>query len=96
MAGTALSIHGVIAVANAVFQQRLDPKVVLTPLTQPVHVNGEAVDYFSYKNPVWEKSGALVAAEDKDGNERLTLRMSFQTRKAVADELKSRTGIVSA
>lgn len=96
MAGTALSVHGIIAVANAVWEQDLDPAQVLAPLAEPVYLGGEAVDYFSYSNPVWTKIGALVPSTDKDGVERLTLRMSFQTRKATADELMRRVGLVSA
>ena len=93
MAGTALSIHGVIAVANEVYLQGLDPKNVLAPLGEPVYYGGKGVDYFSYENPIWMKIGALVNAVGKDGEERKTLRMSFQTRAAVANELKARTGI---
>ncbi|GEA90106.1 hypothetical protein [Cellulomonas cellasea] len=94
MAGTALSIHGVIAVADAVYQQGLDAAKVLAPLAEPVYQNGEALDYFSYDNPVWTKLGALVPSTDSSGVEKLTLRMSFQTRKSVANELLRRVGVV--
>jgi hypothetical protein len=96
MAGTALSIHGVIAVASEVYIQDLDPKKVLAPLGEPVYYGGKGVDYFSYENPIWMKIGALVSSVGKDGQERQTLRMSFQTRSAVANELKSRTGIAAS
>jgi len=92
MAGTALSIHGVIAVADEVYRQNLDAHKVLEPLGEPVFVGGKEIDYFSYHNPTWAKIGALVTSEDSAGNERLTLRMSFQTRKAMAEELKRRVG----
>lgn len=95
MAGTALSIHGVIAVADEIYKQDLDPSEVLAPLAEPVYLAGSPVDYFSYENPVWAKIGALVTSEDKAGETRLTLRMSFQTRKAMAEELKRRTGLAS-
>ncbi|GAB2460576.1 hypothetical protein [Xylanimonas ulmi] len=94
MAGTALSVHGVIAVANAIYTQGLDPQQVLAPLAEPVYHGGKGLDYFSYENPVWTKIGALVPATDKGGQDRLTLRMSFQTRKAVADELMRRVGLM--
>jgi DNA-sulfur modification-associated len=96
MAGTALSVHGVIAVADEVYRQRLDAAEVLSALGEPVYHNGEAIDYFSYQNPIWAKTGALVTSQDKAGNNRLTLRMSFQTRKAVADELKRQVGLAEA
>jgi hypothetical protein len=96
MAGTALSIHGVIAIANEIYQNDLDPMTVLAPLGEPVFVGGQEIDYFSYDNPVWSRIGALVVTQDDDGTERKQLRMSFQTRKAVAEELKRRVGLVTA
>lgn len=88
MAGTALSIHGIIAIAYEIFKRGLTPKDVLLPLAEPVYVDGEAVDYFSYQNPIWAKLGALV-----DTNGKKQLRMSFQTRRTVAAELKRRLGL---
>lgn len=93
MAGTALSIHGLIAVANEVYAKDLDPATLLGPLGQTVDVDDEAVDYFSYDNPAWLKLGALVEVEDVEGNVKKQLRMSFQTRRAMAEELKRRTGL---
>ena len=88
MAGTALSIHGIIAVASAIYRQELDVASVLAPLGEPVYVNGERVDYFSYSNPTWQRIGAIV---DTDG--RFQLRMSFQSRRAIATELLRRVGV---
>ena len=96
MAGTALSIHGVIAIAYEVYKRDLEPGTVLGRLAEPIYIGGEPIDYFSYENPAWTKTGALVLAEDRDGNPRKTLRMSFQTRKSVADELKHRVGLEDA
>lgn len=91
MAGTALTIHGVIAVAYEIYKRNLEPAEVLAPLAEPVYVEGEKVDYFSYKNPVWGKLGALVSTEGKQ-----QLRMSFQTRRSVANELMRRVGLEEA
>lgn len=88
MAGTALSIHGAIAVAYEIYKRDLDPAEVLAPLAEPVYTEGEKVDYFSYQNPVWTKLGALVNTSGKQ-----QLRMSFQTRRAVAAELMRRVGL---
>jgi hypothetical protein len=88
MAGTALSIHGLIAVASAIYAKKLDPASVLAQLGEPVIVGDEPVDYFSYLNPTWQRIGALV---DADG--RPQLRMSFQSRRAMAGELLSRVGL---
>lgn len=57
MAGTALSIHGVIAVADEVYRQNLDAAKVLEPLSEPVFIGGKEIDYFSYENPAWTKMG---------------------------------------
>lgn len=93
MAGTALSIHGIIAIADEIYSQNLDTAKVLEPLSAPFFVDGKQIDYFSYENPVWPKIGTLVTTEDAAGNARLNLRMSFQSRKAMADELKHRVGL---
>lgn len=88
MAGTALSIHGVIAVAYEIYKRDLDASEVLAALAEPVYIEGKKVDYFSYENPVWTKLGALVETSGKQ-----QLRMSFQTRRAVAAELMRRMGL---
>jgi hypothetical protein len=93
MAGTALSIHGVIAVADEIYRQDLDAAEVLATLGEPVYHGGNAIDYFSYENSVWASIGTLVPSTDQEGNNRMTLRMSFQTRKAMADELKRKVGL---
>jgi hypothetical protein len=94
MAGTALSIHGVVAVADAAYTARIDVASALAHLGEDIYVDGRAVDYFAYDNPTWLRIGALVTTEDKDGNERKSIRMSFQSRKAVANELKHKTGLL--
>jgi hypothetical protein len=88
MAGTALSIHGLIAVASAIYAKKLDPASALARLGEPVVVDGEPVDYFSYRNPTWQRIGALVDAEGRH-----QLRMSFQSRRAVVSELLNQLGL---
>jgi hypothetical protein len=88
MAGTALSIHGLIAVASTTYAKNLDPSTVLAPLGEPVSIDGELVDYFSYRNPSWQRIGALV-----DAGNRLQLRMSFQSRRSVVAEMLSQVGL---
>lgn len=89
MAGTALSIHGLIAVASQIHEQKLDPASVLSRLGEPVVVDGRHVDYFSYQNPTWKAIGVLV-----DTKGRPQLRMSFQSRRAMAEELLNQTELV--
>ncbi len=87
MSGTALSVHGLIAVASAMFKHHIDPATVLPKLKEPVIVNGESLDYFDYNNPAWVQSGILVFAPDAEGNIKKQQRMSFQTRREMAAEL---------
>lgn len=87
LAGTAVSIHGLIAVADVLYRKEL-PLTSLSRLASEVSVDGRSVDYFSYDNPNWLQIGVLVMAKDKDGNDRKQLRMSFQTRSAMGKELK--------
>ena len=101
MAGTAVSIHGLIAAMYAMWRDEVDPAVAFKALadteTVTVKVDGGTftrdVDYFSYQNPVWQRLGILIPSPDKEGNERLTLRMSFQTRSAMGKELKAKMGL---
>lgn len=99
MAGSALSVHGVIAVFSAIYPgsdlsalSKLGAKVQLVTSdgAQVLDGGGEPrfVDFFSHENPVWEQEGILV--QGKNG---LTTRMSFQTRKAMADALRKQVGL---
>jgi len=102
IAGTAVSIHGVIAAMYAMYESDTDPHVAFKALhgaTVPIktviddQTYTHEVDYFSYENPVWQRLGILVPSTDKAGKERLTLRMSFQTRTAMGKELKAKLGL---
>jgi hypothetical protein len=96
MAGTALSVHGLIAAANALYHQGIDPALVLPALQDTVAGDdGTDADYFSYRNPLWVRVGVLTLAEDKDGSERKQLRMSFPSRRAIADELMRKLRVAS-
>lgn len=97
VAGTAVSIHGIIALASAMKDggvplaelKQLKSSVIVATDGQP----DRAVDYFDYDNELWTQIGVLVTSTDKTGALRKTLRMSFQTRKAVGDALKDKLGI---
>jgi hypothetical protein len=96
IAGTALSVHGLIAAADALYQQSINPALVMPALQDPAIVDGENVDYFSYDNPLWLRIGVLALAEGKDGTQRKQLRMSFPSRRAIADELKRKLRVTTA
>jgi len=96
IAGTAVSVHGVVALADAMRAQSI-PLSELSKLNSTVTINEDGterqVDYFSYDNPLWLTVGVLTLAQDKAGNPRKTLRMSFQTRRAMGDALKAKLGL---
>lgn len=90
VAGTAISIHGAIALADAMHTSNASFKLLENLRTSvKVTVDGELreVDYFSYDNPLWINIGVLAYSKGKSGNTRRTLRMSFQSRRAVRDAL---------
>jgi hypothetical protein len=95
IAGTAVSIYGIVAIASAMFESNEAPSASrFVALKADVRAgNGGMVDYMSYDNDLWTKIGVLVLSEDKAGNPKKSLRMSFQTRKAMADEMLRRVGL---
>ena len=95
IAGTALSVHGLIAAADALYQHSIVPASVLPELKDTVVVDGLEVDYFSYDNPLWLRIGVLATAESKDGTLRKQLRVSFPSRRAIADELKRKLRVAT-
>jgi DNA-sulfur modification-associated len=96
IAGTALSIHGVLALADAM-RTGGTPVTALGALQDQVTINENSqerkVDYFDYDNPLWTSIGVLVLSKDRTGNTRKTLRMSFQTRKALGTALIDKLGL---
>jgi hypothetical protein len=93
ISGTALSIHGLIAAASSMYVHNIEPSTVLQKLKEPVTVDGKTIDYFDYGNPLWVNAGILVLAPDTDGNIRKQLRMSFQSRREMATELRRRLSL---
>jgi hypothetical protein len=91
-----VSVHGAIALADAMRTQSV-PLSELSKLSSTVTINEDGterqVDFFSYDNPLWITVGVLTLAPDKTGNSRKTLRMSFQSRRAMRDALKARLGL---
>lgn len=99
LAGSALSVHGVIAVFSALYPgtnfsdlAKLNAKVSLvdehgTPMRDGAG-QPRSVDFFSHENPEWERQGILV-----QGKKGLTTRMSFQTRKAMTEVLRKQLGL---
>lgn len=96
VAGTALSIHGAIALADQM-RTAAAPLTKLSALQSRVVINQDGddrtIDFFDYANPLWTNIGVLVLSQDKAGNSRKTLRMSFQTRKAMGMALVEKVGI---
>lgn len=96
VAGTAVSIHGVIALADSMRTSGAS-LTKLSALKSTVSIDEDgverAVDYFNYDNPLWLSIGVLALAKDKKGNPRRTLRVSFQTRRAMAAALIEKVGV---
>ncbi len=99
LAGSAVSVHGIISVFSAIYPgtdlsvlAKLNGAVQLTDTDgNPVLDGGgepRVVDFFSYDNPIWVTEGVL--APGKNG---LGLRMSFQTRKAMAAVIRQQLGL---
>jgi len=95
IAGTAISVHGLIAAADALYQHGVEPKSVLPLLRDTVEVDGQKMDYFSYDNPLWLRIGVLALAEARDGTLRKQLRVSFPSRRAIAEELRRKLRVTS-
>lgn len=96
VAGTAVSIHGVIALADAMYSQGMDFSALdglMRSVTPNPALPNQKVDFFDYENPEWTNSGILVHSTDKQGKIKKTLRMSFQTRKAAGDLIKKAAGL---
>ena len=99
LSATAIAMHGYIAVADAIYTSKTQDLSVLASLTEKVtlhakgfhHEAGDVVDMFDYDNPEWQKRGILVQSTDKKGVTKLASRMSFQTRKAMAEAMLERT-----
>ena len=89
-------MHGLIAAADALYQQGVNPALAMPALNETVVVDGTEVDYFSYDNPLWLRIGVLALAEGKDGTQRKQLRVSFPSRRAIADELKRKLKMTGA
>jgi hypothetical protein len=97
IAGTAVSIHGVVAVLSAIYPSTdfsvLSKLKVRVPLPDPPGqptLDGQPrfCDFFSTENPVWQAEGIVM--QGKNG---LLTRMSFQTRKAMASILRKQLGL---
>lgn len=94
VAGSALSVYGIIAIAAAIWATPTKDLSVLAHLKDSAATgNGTSVDYFSHQNPDWQKIGVLVSSVTSGGTAKLTLRTSFQTRKAAADSMLAKVGL---
>jgi hypothetical protein len=101
LSATAVAMHGYIAVADAFYARGEEDFTRLADLnhriTMPAegfrHRAGDGIDWLDYDNPEWQRRGVLVQSTDKKGVTKLTLRMSFQTRKAMGDAMLERLGM---
>jgi len=87
VAGSAVSIHAVIAAMSALYSQGIDPEEAFTKLKQQPT---EEVDFFTFANPAWTNAG-VIAKSGSDGN--YSVRTSFPTRRAAAKLVGERIGV---
>lgn len=88
VAGSAVSIHAVIAAMSALYAKNIDPDEAFAKLGQQPN---EQVDFFSFDNPAWVEVG-VIAKGGTDGN--YTVRTSYPTRRAAAKLVLERIGVV--
>jgi hypothetical protein len=99
LAGTAVSVHGVIAVFAAIYPskdfsalRKLKASVPLLDAAGEPLVDGggqaRTTNLFSVDNPMWEEEGILVR-----GKNGLLTRMSFHTRRTMASILRKQVGL---
>ena len=99
IAGTAVSIHGMVALLSAIYPStdfsalsKLKANVsLLDAAGQPV-LDGagqpRTCDFFSLENPTWQAEGIVI-----QGKSGLLARMSFATRRTMASILRKQLGL---
>ena len=99
MAGTAVSIHGIVGVFAQLYPttdfaalSKLTASVALVDSSGEPLLDGggqaRSADFFSVENPLWLTEGILV-----HGKSGLLARMSFHTRRTMATLLRQQIGI---
>ncbi|HEX8771275.1 MAG TPA: DNA sulfur modification protein DndB [Acidimicrobiales bacterium] len=87
LVGWALTIHGYIRLARRFYDEGLDLALLERLTDKHTEPDGQVYDFFDWKNPLWQRAGIVVPAENKAGKQTLTVRNSHQTRRAMAKTL---------
>lgn len=82
---SAVAIAGYVALARRMREQGIG--LAALEKLAPTRMNGETIDFFSRKNPVWQDVGVLVPMVNKKGVTTLNLRNARQSREAMLIKL---------
>lgn len=90
----AIAIHGYIRLARRFYDEQRDLEL-LEALADKGEENGKAYDFFVWDNPEWQRRGIVVPTIDRQGKQRLTVRNSHQSRRAMEAALADKIGITT-
>jgi hypothetical protein len=93
--GWAIAIQGYIRLARRFYDEKLDLTLLEKLPGNCEDEKGKVCDFFTWKNPQFQQAGIIVPAVTKDGETRLTARNSHQSRRAMAEVLAARIGLMA-
>lgn len=93
LVGSAVTIHGYIRLARF-FRDGDHDLALLGRLAEPsLGADGTLYPFFSWGNPIWQEVGILAPSVNTSGEQRLNIRNSHQSRRAMAAVLAAHVGV---
>jgi hypothetical protein len=96
LTSSAISVQGYIRLARRFYNEKLGFELLSKLAEKHVDPDGTTYEYFAWNNPEWQRRGVVVSAVNKSGTITLTARNSHQSRRAMAEALASKVGLVDA
>jgi hypothetical protein len=93
LVGWAVGIQGYIRLARRFYDDGLDLSLLERLSEKHKEADGKSYDFFAWENPLFQQAGIIVPAVNKQGETKLTVRNSHQTRRAMADVLATKIGV---
>jgi hypothetical protein len=93
LVGAAIAIQGYIRLARLIYDGGYD-LAMLEHLSEPTVQNGENHDFFATNNPLFQGAGIMVPSINTKGETTLSARNSHQTRRAMAEVLAAKVGLL--
>ncbi len=89
---SAIAITAYIAIAN---RMKAEDKELdcLKQLGQEINADGEWMDFFSRKNPLWKENGVLVPVTGRDRNKRYIVSNTLESRQAMLAAVSKQVGV---